>query len=301
VNIKYSSEVSEALATGLPVVALESTVIAHGLPFPKNVETAIRCETAVRESGSIPATIAILGGEFRVGLTHDEIEFLASSDNIRKASTRDLSIAVANKLDCATTVSTTLFIAHRAGLRVFATGGIGGVHRGYSADVSADLPMLAETPMTVVCSGVKMILDIAATREWLETHGVAVLGWQCDEMPAFYSRSSGLSLDHRVDAAVEAAMIAAARDELRQKQATLLTVPVPEGSDLPRDEMEAAIGQALGKADELGIVGKDVTPFLLSELTKISEGRTLTANIALLENNARVAGIVACEISKLSK
>jgi pseudouridine-5'-phosphate glycosidase len=297
VIINFSSEVKEALSSGGAVVALESTVIAHGLPYPNNIETALRCEAAVRISGAVPATIAIIGGEFRVGLSRDEIEFLASGSDIRKASTRDLSIAVANKLNCATTVSTTAFIAHRSGIKVFATGGIGGVHRGYPADVSADLPMLAETPVMVVCSGAKMILDIAATREWLETHGVAVLGWQCDEMPAFYSRSSGLNADHRVDSASDAALVTAARDALGMRQATLMTVPVPKEFELPRDEMESIISAAIAEVDRQGISGKDVTPFLLSELTKASGGRTLKANIALLENNARVAGLVAVQIA----
>lgn len=296
-KIKFSPEVQEAIASGTAVVALESTVIAHGLPHPDNIKTALRCEESVRESGAVPATIAIIGGEFRVGLSQDEIEFLASGADIRKASTRDLPIAVANNLDCATTVSTTAFIAHRAGIRVFATGGVGGVHRGYAADISADLPTLAETPIVVVCSGAKMILDIAATREWLETHGVAVLGWQCDEMPAFYSRSSGLNADHRVDSASDAALVAAARDALGMRQATLLTVPVPKEFELPRDEMESIIGAAIAGVGRQGISGKDVTPFLLSELTKASGGRTLKANIALLENNARVAGLVAVQIA----
>lgn len=292
-NINYSTEVREAIDSGRPVVALESTVIAHGLPLPANIETALRCEAAVRESGAVPATVAIIGGEFRVGLSQDEIEFLASGSDIRKASTRDLSIAAANKLNCATTVSTTAFIAHRAGIKVFATGGIGGVHRGYEADISADLPMLANTPITVVCSGAKMILDLAATREWLETHGIAVLGWHCEQMPAFYSRESGLEVDQRVDSPSEVAEIAAARDRLGLRQATLVTVPVPEDLELPREEMERIISAAVAKAHGLGISGKKVTPFLLAELSEISSGRTLRANIALLENNARVAGAVA--------
>lgn len=298
-HITYSSEVREAIDSGRPAVALESTVIAHGLPHPDNIETALRCEAAVRESGAVPATVAIIGGEFRVGLSQDEIEFLAAGSDIRKASTRDLSIAVASKLICATTVSTTAFIAHRAGIKVFATGGIGGVHRGYAADISADLPTLAQTPITVVCSGAKLILDLAATREWLETHGIAVLGWQCDEMPAFYSRSSGSPVDERVDSAHHAAKIAAARDGLGMKQATLLTVPVPVDFELPREVMETAIADALGRADSLSIGGKEITPFLLAELTTISDGKTLRANIALLENNARIAGCVASEVANM--
>lgn len=300
-SIKFSDEVNEAINSGGAVVALESTVIAHGLPFPHNIDTALRCEAAVRESGAVPATVAVIGGEFRVGLSRKDLEFLASASDIRKASARDLSIAAANKLNCATTVSTTAFIAHRAGIRVFATGGIGGVHRGYPADVSADLPMLAETPITVVCSGAKLILDIDATREWLETHGIAVLGWNCDEMPAFYSRESGLELDRRVNSPEEVAEIAAARDRLGLRQATLLTVPVPEDVELPREEMEKIISAAVEEAYRRGISGKRLTPFLLAELSERSGGRTLKANVALLENNARIAGAVAARSRTLKR
>jgi len=296
-KIRVSEEVSVALDQHQPVVALESTVIAHGLPYPQNLETALKCEATVRESGAIPATIAVFGGEFCVGLDREQLQRLATDKNIRKISRRDLPIAVANKLDCATTVATTAFIAYRAGIRIFATGGIGGVHRGFSADVSADLPELAQTPITVVCSGAKIVLDLPATREWLETHGITVLGWQCDEMPAFYSRSSGLSVDERVDSAEEVAAIAAARDGLDLKSSVLVTVPVPGEFEIDREELETILAEALKLADENGIHGKEITPFLLAQMSEKSGGRTLGANIALLQNNARVAAeIAACSL-----
>jgi len=296
-KIRVSEEVSVAIDQHQPVVALESTVIAHGLPYPQNLETALKCEAIVRESGAIPATIAVFGGEFCVGLDREQLQRLATDKNIRKISRRDLTIAVANKLDCATTVATTAFIAYRAGIRIFATGGIGGVHRGFSADVSADLPELAQTPITVVCSGAKIVLDLPATREWLETHGITVLGWQCDEMPAFYSRSSGLSVDERVDSAEEVAAIAAARDGLDLKSSVLVTVPVPGEFEIDREELETILAEALKLADENGIHGKEITPFLLAQMSEKSGGRTLGANIALLQNNARVAAeIAACSL-----
>ncbi len=292
-KINFSAEVDDALNGGKPVVALESTVIAHGLPYPQNVETAMKCEATVRDGGAVPATIAVFGGEFCVGLDQAQLEQLATRKYIRKISRRDLAVAVGNKLDCATTVATTAFIAHRAGIRVFATGGIGGVHRGFEADVSADLPELAQTPITVVCSGAKIILDLPRTREWLETNGVTVLGWQCDEMPAFYSHLSGLEIDERVENGREAAAIIRARDELDLKSAILVTVPVPTEFEIRRDELESILAEALTFAEEQKISGKAITPFLLSQMSERSGGRTLAANIALLENNARVAAEIS--------
>ena len=292
-NQRISDEVSDAIRSGSPVVALESTVIAHGLPYPQNIETAMKCEAAVRDGGAVPATIAVFGGEFCVGLNQGQIEQLATRNDIRKISRRDLPIAVANKLDCATTVATTTFIAHMAGIKVFATGGIGGVHRGFEADISADLPELAQTPITVVCSGAKIVLDLERTREWLETNGITVLGWQCDELPAFYSRVSGLAIDQRVDRADEVAAIAVARDELGLKNSILVTVPVPVEFEIGRADLESILADALTLADEKGINGKEITPFLLSQMSDRSGGRTLAANIALLENNARVAAEIA--------
>ena len=295
-EINYSDEVADALRDGRPLVALESTVIAHGLPHPQNLETALRSERVVRDYGAIPATIAIFAGEVKVGLSASEIERLATDRTIRKISRRDLAIAVAKKLDCATTVATTAFVAHRAGIKVFATGGIGGVHRGALADVSADLPELARTPITVVCSGAKIVLDLAATREWLETYGITVLGWHCDEMPAFYSARSGLRVDERVESAAEVAAIALSRDQLGVSEAILLTVPVLEEHEIPGPELEMILEDALRIASEKGVTGKEITPFLLSEMSRLSEGRTLAANIALLEKNAEVAARVAVEM-----
>lgn len=292
-KINLSTEVADALRDKRPIVALESTVIAHGLPYPQNIETAMKCEATVRDGGAVPATIAVFGGEFCVGLDQGQIEQLATRKDIRKISRRDLAIAVANKLDCATTVATTTFIAHMAGIKVFATGGIGGVHRGFDADISADLPELAQTPITVVCSGAKIVLDLDRTREWLETNGITVLGWQCDELPAFYSRISGLAIDERVDRADEVAAIATGRDELGLKNSVLVTVPVPAEFEIDRAELESILDAALKLADEKGINGKEITPFLLSQMSERSGGRTLAANIALLENNARVAAQIS--------
>ncbi|MEP6945273.1 MAG: pseudouridine-5'-phosphate glycosidase [Acidobacteriota bacterium] len=293
-EIKYNAEVADAMRDGRPLVALESTVIAHGLPYPHNLETARKLESAVRDNGAVPATIAVFAGEFHVGIDAGQIEQLATRKDIRKISRRDLSIAVAKKLDCATTVATTTFIAHRAGIKVFATGGIGGVHRGFSADISADLPELAQTPITVVCSGAKIVLDLPRTREWLETSGITVLGWQCDDVPGFYSRSSGLPVDERIESAAEAAAIARSRDDLSLQNSILVAVPVPEPFEIDRDELESILAEALSLAKDRGISGKEITPFLLSQMSERSGGRTLAANIALLENNARIAAQIAC-------
>ena len=298
-KISLSEEVSDAIRSGHAVVALESTVIAHGLPYPQNLETALELERIARENGAVSATIAVFGGECYVGLDGDQIKQLATRKDIRKISRRDLSIAAAKRLDCATTVATTCFFAHRAGIRVFATGGIGGVHRGFAADVSADLPELARTPITVVCSGAKIVLDLAATREWLETAGVTVLGWQCDELPAFYSRSSGLAVDERIETAGDAAAVIRARDELALTNSVLVTVPVPAEFEIERDELENILSEALQDADAQGIRGKEITPFLLSEMSRRSDGRTLAANIELLKNNARVAAEIAAELATL--
>jgi len=297
--INLAPKVAEALNSAKAVVALESTVIAHGLPHPHNLETAIACESAVSEAGAVPATIAVFDGEFFAGLSRDQIEELARGGDIRKISRRDLPIALAKQITCATTVATTAYIAHRAGIRVFATGGIGGVHRGHLPDISADLPELAQTPIAVVCSGAKIVLDLPATREWLETYGVTVLGWQCDEMAAFYSRSSGLPVDERVDSAREVAQIIRERDALGLRNAILITVPVPQEFEIERGEIEAMLDESLERAAGSSITGKEVTPFLLSDLSQRSGGRTLAANIALLKNNARVAAEIAVALSSV--
>ena len=272
-------------------------MIAHGLPYPQNLETALEMESIIRANGAVPATIAILDGELTVGLDRTQIEKLATAKGIRKISRRDIAIAVAQKLDGATTVSTTALMAHRAGIKVFATGGIGGVHRGSSADVSADLPELSRTPIVVVCSGAKIVLDLPRTREWLETYGVTVLGWQCDEMPAFYSRSSGLMVDQKVENAAEVADIVAARDRLDLENSILVTVPIPIESEVDRESLESILAAALDLATEHGVKGKEITPFLLAEMSARSGGKTLEANIALLKNNARVSAEIAVGLS----
>jgi pseudouridine-5'-phosphate glycosidase len=297
-HIQIAPEVANALAKNQPVVALESTVIAHGLPRPQNLETARRLEQIVREAGAVPATIAILEGRLRVGINHDELQSLATATDIKKISTRDLAIAVAQRWNGATTVASTAWIAHRAGIKVFATGGIGGVHRGSLPDVSADLPELARTPIIVVCSGAKIVLDLPATREWLETHGVTAIGYRCDEMPAFYSRKSGLPIDVRVDSAPEVSRVFMAQQELNINAGLLVTVPVPEEFEVPAEQLYAVLGQALEEAETTNVGGRELTPFLLSRMATASEGATLRANIALLENNARTAAEIAIATSK---
>ena len=295
--MNFNEEVAAARVRKKPIVALESTVIAHGLPFPQNLEIARNLEKIVRENGAIPATIAVFDGEFCVGLNEKQLERLATDQTIRKISRRDLPVAVAKKLNCATTVSTTAFVAHRAGIKVFATGGIGGVHRGFPADVSADLPELARTPIIVVCSGAKIVLDLPATREWLETNGVCILGFRCNELPAFYSRQSGLTVDERIESPEEVADIARARDELNLPGAILLTVPVPEEFEIEVENLEKILSESLKFADKKKISGKEITPFLLAQMSEKSAGKTLKANIALLENNARIAAQIAVEMS----
>ncbi len=287
--IHIAPEISAAKS----VVALESTVIAHGLPRPANLETAQSLEQIVRDSGATPATIGIINGALKVGLNEGELRRLAEESNIRKVSTRDLPIAVAEQWDGATTVATTCWIAHRAGIKVFATGGIGGVHRGALPDVSADLPELARTPMVVVCSGAKIVLDLPATREWLETYGVTVVGYQCDEFPAFYSRSSGLSVDARANSPAEVVSVYRAQRDLGLESALLLAVPVPAEFEVPGEQLQTALDEALDNAERNGIVGRELTPFLLGRMAEHSAGATLRANIALLENNARVATEIA--------
>jgi pseudouridine-5'-phosphate glycosidase len=290
-------EVEEALREARPVVALESTVIAHGLPRPLNLDTAVEMEEAVRAGGAVPATIAVFSGRLCVGLKKEQLIRLAEGGEVRKISRRDLPIAVARGWDGATTVASTLWIAHRAGIKVFATGGVGGVHRGALPDVSADLPELARTPMTVVCSGAKIVLDLQATREWLETYGVGVVGYGCDEMPAFYTRRSGLPVDLRVDSVEEFAAVERARRDLGMEGALLLTVPVPEGTGVEGELLERALNEALVEAERNMVSGRELTPFLLSKMSEASRGATLAANVSLLKNNAAVAAKVACALT----
>ena len=292
-KVTFNEEIAGALHFERPIVALESTVISHGLPHPRNFDTAVNVEQIVRDAGAIPATIAMFEGEIFAGLSRDHLERLATAGDFRKLSIRDLAIASALKLNGATTVATTALIASRVGINVFATGGIGGVHRGYPFDVSADLNALAHTPIIVVCSGAKAILDLSATREWLETNGIAVLGWKCDKMPAFYSATSDLDVDQRVDSAADVSRIADARHDMELNSAILVTVPVPEEHQIDATEVESYIEAALADAETNGVSGKDLTPFLLESLAQKSGGKTLAANVALLENNARVAAEIA--------
>ena len=290
-------EAESAISSNKPIVALESTVIAHGLPRPQNLELARKLEQIVRAAGAVPATIAILDGKLQVGLTEEQVRFIAEDDDIKKVSIRDLPIAVAQKWNGATTVATTSWIAQRAGIKVFATGGIGGVHRGSLPDISADLPALASTRIIVVCSGAKIVLDLAATREWLETHGITVVGYGCDEMPAFYSPSSGLPVDVSVSGPGEVAELFRAQKDLKLERALLVTVPVPAAFAVPAEELKQTLDAALQQAEQQSISGRELTPFLLSRMATSSKGATLKANIALLENNARVAAEIAKALS----
>jgi pseudouridine-5'-phosphate glycosidase len=292
-KLVLSPEVEAAINEDRPVVALESTVIAHGLPRPSNLEVARRLEQIVRAEGATPATIAILGGRFCVGLDAAQLEHIANSSDVKKISCRDLPIAAARGWDGATTVASTIWIAEHAHIGVFATGGIGGVHRGNLPDVSADLPQLARTRLVVVCSGAKIVLDLPSTREWLETYGVTVVGYGCDELPAFYTRQSGLPVDARADTPEEAGAIARAQRELEKDGALLVCVPVPAASEVPADVLQETLAAALAEAERAGINGRELTPFLLSRMSERSGGATLRANIALLENNARIAAQIA--------
>jgi pseudouridine-5'-phosphate glycosidase len=299
----FLPEVAAALAANEPVVALESTVITHGLPYPQNVETAAAMETAVREGGSVPATIAIIQGQIHIGLTADQLEYLGTRAGtarreladtaVRKCSRRDIPLAIAGREDGATTVAGTMILAHRAGIPIFATGGIGGVHRGHPFDVSADLAELGRTPVTVVSSGAKSILDLAATRELLETNGVPVIGYGSDTMAAFFSRSSGLAVDVRLDTPEAVAAVIQAHRTLTLQSGILVTVPVPEADAFDPDAAEAAIAQATREADEAGIHGPASTPWLLRRVVELTGGRSLRANVALLRNNGRTAGQIA--------
>jgi pseudouridylate synthase len=295
--MNIQDEVREALDNKVPVVALESTVIAHGLPRPRNLETARQLEQIVRDCGAVPATIAMLKGELRIGLEASDLEVLAYAENVKKLSVRDLAIGIAHKWNGATTVASTMWIAYRAGIRVFATGGIGGVHRGSLPDISADLPQLARTPMIVVCSGAKIVLDLPATREWLETNSVTVAGYGCDEMPAFYSRTSRLPVDVRCDSPSEVVNVFKIQRDLELSSALLVTVPVPPQNEVESSLLQAALKESLAEAEQRRIAGRELTPFLLAGMSERSKGATLDANIALLENNARVAAHIATALS----
>jgi pseudouridine-5'-phosphate glycosidase len=300
--LSIADTVRDALASGRPVVALESTIISHGMPYPENVETAIAVETTVRNNGAVPATIGILDGHFIVGLSLSEIETLGmQGEEIIKVSRRDLPVAAARKLNGATTVAATMIIAEMAGIHVFATGGIGGVHRGAerSFDISADLQELARTNVAVVSAGAKAILDIPLTLEYLETHGVPVIGYQTDEMPAFYTRSSGCMLSCRADSPIEVAEIMAAKRQLGLQGGAVIANPIPEEYQMPPAIINVAITAALNEMDSLGVSGKNATPFLLAKIVELTGGDSLVANIHLVHNNAALAAQIALVLSKL--
>ena len=299
--LDVSPEVRQALAEGKPVVALESTIISHGMPYPKNVETALLVEKTIRENGAVPATIAIIGGRLKAGLYPDEIEYLGKAGpKVAKASRRDLAAIVARGADGATTVTTTMIIAHMAGIKVFATGGIGGVHRGaeVTMDISADLEELGSTPVMVVCAGAKSILDLGLTLEYLETKGVPVIGYGTDELPAFYTRRSGFGVDYRVDSPEELATMFKAHLALGMKGGMLVTNPIPEEYAMDKAVIDAAIEQALSDAKAAGIHGKETTPFLLAKVVELTGGDSLESNIRLVLNNATVAAKTAVEMCK---
>lgn len=298
-----SPEVRAALEDRRPVVALESTIIAHGMPFPKNVETALQVEKTVREAGAIPATCAIIGGKLKAGLTIAEIELLGKEGaEIPKASRRDLPWLVSQGKYGATTVASTMLIAHLAGIRIFATGGIGGVHRGAATtmDISADLQELAQTPVAVVSAGAKSILDLGLTLEYLETYGVPVIGYRTEEFPAFYTRQSGFNVDYRLDSPEEIANLLKVKWEMGLRGGAVIANPVPEQHELDPGVMQGAISEAVNEAEEKGIRGKAITPFLLAKIEQLTGGKSLEANIALVLNNARLAGEIAAELAKIS-
>ncbi len=294
--LDLSPEVAAALAGGKSVVALESTIISHGMPYPQNVETALRVEEVVRANGAVPATCCVIGGRLKAGCTREEIEYLGrEGTKITKASRRDLAVLVARGMDGATTVTTTMIIAHLAGIRVFATGGIGGVHRGAETtmDISADLEELAHTPVMVICAGAKSILDLGLTLEYLETHGVPVLGYGTEELPAFYTRTSGFKVDYRVDTPQELARIYRTNLELGLDSGILVTNPIPEEYSMDPGKINAAIDEAIAQAAALGIHGKETTPYLLATVKDLTGGDSLESNIRLVLNNAALAARTA--------
>lgn len=299
--LKISEEVRNALEQGKPVVALESTIISHGMPYPDNVKTALTVEKTVRENGAVPATIAIIKGVPTVGLSEEEIEQLGKEGTkVVKVSRRDIPVVIAKKLDGATTVASTMIFAEMAGIKVFATGGIGGVHRGATEtmDISADLEELHQTNVTVVCAGAKSILDLGLTLEYLETKGVPVLGYKTDELPAFFTRKSGFKVDYRMDSPEEIAAAVKAKDALGLSGGMLVANPVPEEYSMDPDKIEAVISEAVEEAKALGITGKKVTPFLLEKIRNVTGGDSLFTNVKLVLNNAALAAKIAAELIK---
>jgi pseudouridine-5'-phosphate glycosidase len=299
--IEYGVEVRRAKAYNLPIVALESTIISHGMPYPQNVQTAKECERIIREAGAVPATIAIINGKLKVGLSEEELDKLGKDGPaIQKTSRRDISYFVANKIDGATTVSATMMIAHMAGIKVFATGGIGGVHRGAeeTMDISADLDEFAQTPVTVVSAGAKSILDLEKTLEYLETKGVPVFGYQTDEFPAFYTQKSGLKVTHRINGPEEMARIILTQEQLNISTGMLVANPIPAEHALNQGEMDKIIEQALHEMKQKGIKGKETTPYLLAKIVELTSGKSLEANIQLVYNNCKVAAQIASAVSR---
>ena len=297
-------EVAEAIAQGKPVVALESTIISHGMPYPQNVQTALAVEQIIRDHGAVPATIAIIGGRLKAGLTVEEIEYFGKKGQaIHKASRRDLAVLCARGEDGATTVATTMIIAHMAGIPIFATGGIGGVHRGAETtmDISADLEELAQTPVMVVCAGAKSILDLGLTLEYLETKGVPVIGYGTEELPAFYTRQSGFGVDYRIDTPAELAAAFRASLDMGLPAGMLVTNPIPEEFAMPKAVIDAAIDQAIAECNANGIHGKATTPFLLARVAELTGGDSLASNIRLVYNNAMVAAQTAVAMAELTK
>ena len=299
--LDISEEVKAAIANNQAVVALESTIISHGMPYPKNVETALNVEKIVRDNGAIPATIAILNGRLKVGLSPEEIEFLGKAPNVQKTSRRDIPFIIAKGLTGATTVASTMILAAMAGIKVFATGGIGGVHRGAetSFDISADLLELAQTDVAVVCAGAKSILDIALTLEYLETNGVPVVGYQTDELPAFYTSKSGFGVDYRLDTPQEVAKALKTKWDLKLKGGMIVANPIPEAYEMDPKVINDAILEAVKQQNEQGIKGKESTPFLLAKVKELTGGDSLDSNIQLVYNNAKVGAQIAVELSKL--
>ena len=300
--LNISLEVQQALKENKPVVALESTIISHGMPYPKNVETALRVEEIVRENGAVPATIAIIGGKLSVGISHEEIDYLGKKGlDVTKASRRDIPILVSRGEDGATTVAATMIIANMAGIKLFATGGIGGVHRGAETtmDISADLEELSNTDVTVICAGAKSILDLGLTLEYLETKGVPVIGYQTEELPAFYTRESGFKVNYKMDTPLEIAKALKSKSDLGLKGAMLIANPIPEEYSMDKDVINKAIDDAIVEANNLGVKGKDITPFLLDKIQKITAGKSLEANIQLVYNNVRLGSQIASELCKL--
>ncbi|MDV7103080.1 pseudouridine-5'-phosphate glycosidase [Vibrio sp. TH_r3] len=295
-------EVAQALANNQPVVALESTIISHGMPFPRNVETALLVENTIREQGAVPATIAIIEGRLKVGLTEEQINYLGKAGSeVAKVSRRDIPFIVASQKDGATTVAATMILAAMAGIKIFATGGIGGVHRGAqeTMDISADLQELANTDVAVVCAGAKSILDLSLTREYLETQGVPIIGYQTDSLPAFYTRESEHGIDYRLDTANQIAAALKAKWEMDLNGGAVIANPIPVEYAMPTDTINQAIETALKEADQQGIFGKESTPFLLARVCELTGGNSLDSNIQLVLNNARLGAQIAIEYSKL--